>query len=97
MQRLKQLHREQKWEVSLELYQPLRVMLTEINARSTIERPELTVAIPQISLIENRVTRGQLEGSEPVGVHNYSVVLNRIQASLEGLASSAQLGRSEGR
>ncbi|MCH8282692.1 MAG: hypothetical protein IIC96_18685 [Chloroflexi bacterium] len=97
VQRLKQLHREQKWEVSLELYQPLRLMLTEINARSTIERPELTEAIPQISLIENRVTRGQLEGSEPVGVHNYSVVLNRIQASLEGLAGSAQLGRSEGR
>ena len=97
VQRLKQLHREQKWEVSLELYQPLRVMLTEINARSTIERPELTVAIPQISLIENRVTRGQLEGAEPVGAHNYARVLNSIQASLEEIVSSAQLGRSEGR
>ena len=92
VQRLKQLHRESKWEVSLELYQPLRVMLTNINARSTIDRPELGAAILQIRLIEDRVTRAQLNDAEPIGASNFPRVLNDIQASLEEIASSAQPG-----
>lgn len=38
VQRLKQLLTDGKWEVSLELYQPLRVMLTNINARTQLKR-----------------------------------------------------------
>ena len=36
VQRIKQLHIDWKWEVSLELYQPLRVMLTNIHTRGTM-------------------------------------------------------------
>jgi len=91
VQRLKQLNRDRKWEISLELYQPLRVMLTNIITRGTIEREELRVAIPQIRIIEDSVTRAISEGVEPSGARNYPRVLNDIQVSLEGIASSAHL------
>lgn len=96
VQRLKQLHRDRKWEVSVELYQPLRVVLTNINARSTIDRMELQVSIPQLRLIEDNVTRAMAEGVEPTGIRNLQRVLNLIQTNLENLASSAHLPGSEG-
>ncbi|MCI0867722.1 MAG: hypothetical protein J4N89_14365 [Chloroflexi bacterium] len=91
VQRLKQLLRDGKWEVSLELYQPLRVMLTNINARSTIERPDLQGAIPQINLIEQNVARALRRAAEPSGADNFLRQLNRIQIGLEEIASSAHL------
>lgn len=95
VQRLKQLNRDRKWEVSLELYQPLRVMLTNINARSTIERLELKEAVPQIKIIEDSVTRALLEGTDPTGARNFPRTLNNIQTGLEVIASSAHLSGSE--
>ena len=95
VQRLKQLHRDRKWEVSLELYQPLRVMLTNINTRGTIERAELREAIPQIRVIEDGITRAIFDGVEPAGARNFPRVLNNIQMSLEEIASPAHLTGSE--
>ncbi|MCH8831146.1 MAG: hypothetical protein IID00_00190 [Chloroflexi bacterium] len=57
VQRLKQLHAEQKWEVSLELYQPLRAMLTNIQSRQTIEVSDILEAARQISIIEENIAR----------------------------------------
>ena len=67
VQRLKQLHRERKWEVSLELYQPLRVMLTNIHSRGTIETQEIRDKIPKISTIEESITGALSRGVEPTG------------------------------
>lgn len=94
VQRLKQLHIDGKWEVSLELYQPLRVMLTNINARSTIERPELRQAMSQIRVIENTITTSLAEGGEPPETNYFFGTLNDIQVSLEAVASSVDMTQS---
>lgn len=94
VQRLKQLNRDRKWEVSLELYQPLRVMLTNINARSTIETLDIREAIPQIRVMENTITYALAEGDEPAETNRFFGVLNDIQVSLEAVASSAHMPES---
>ena len=95
VQRIKQLHMYQKWEISLELYQPLREMLTNIHTRGTIETPELAADIRQLSVIEENITSAVSQGEEPSGVRNFPMVLNDIQMRLEQLASSTHLPGSE--
>lgn len=97
VQRIKQLHLDRKWEVSLELYQPLRVMLTNINTSSTIETHEIREAIPQIRVIEDNITRALAENVDPTVRRNFSRVPNNIQVSLEQRASSTYLMGREGR
>lgn len=97
VQRLKQLHRDRKWEVSLELYQPLRVMLTNIHSRGTIETQEIRDSIPKIRSIEENITRALAQGVEPTGERSFLRLLNNIQAGLEQIASSTHLPGSEGR
>ena len=97
VQRIKQLHIDWKWEVSLELYQPLRVMLTNIHTRGTIEARELRVDILQLRIIEENITRAVAHGEEPSRVLNFPRELNNIQMRLEQLASSTHLPRIEGR
>lgn len=95
VQRLKTLHRDRKWEVSLELYQPLRVMLTNINTRSTIKKEAIQSAVPQIKVIEDSVIRALFDGEEPSGERNFPRTLNNIQVGLEEIASVAHLTESE--
>lgn len=95
VQRLKTLHRDRKWEVSLELYQPLRVMLTNINTRGTIDKEVLRAAVPQIRIIEDSVTRALSEGGNPTGERNFPRILNNIQTGLEEISSAAYLQESE--
>ena len=97
VQRLKQLHVDSKWEVGLELYQPLRVMLTNIRTRGTIDRPELQEAVLQIRVMEESVVDALPAAMEPSGARNFYSVLNNIQASLEEIASSVYLPGSEAR
>ena len=97
VQRLKQLHIDQKWEASLELYQPLRVMLTNINTRGTIDTPAIREAIPQISVIEENIGRAIARNAEPTGSRNFVGTLNNIQMDLEQLASSTHIPGHEGR
>ena len=97
VQRLKQLHIDQKWEVSLELYQPLRVMLTNINTRGTIETPEIRDAIPQITIIEENITRALAQNGQPTSARKTFSILSDIQMSLEQIASSTQIPGQEGR
>ena len=96
VQRLKQLHINKNWEVSLELYQPLRVMLTNINDRVTIDTPSIREAIPQIRVIEESIGRAMARNAEPTVSPNLIRTLNNIQADLEQLASSVRIPRHGG-
>lgn len=98
VQRLKVLHREENWEVSLEHYQPLRAMLSDINGRHPLPRQELHItlreAIPQIRVIEDIVSRSLRSGKDPALEVDLDTVLNSIQARLEELASTIQFTNS---
>lgn len=99
IQRLKVLHRDSKWEASLEHYQTLRAMLADIDARYPSSTPELHTtlreAIPQIKVIEDSVDRATHEGTSPSGARNFNRVLNTLQANLEEIASSTYFPGSE--
>ena len=97
VQRLKRLHFDQKWEVSLELYQPLRVMLTNIDTRVTIDTPAIRNAIPQIRVIEENIGSAIARNAEPTVSRNVIRRLNHIQMDLEQLASSVHIPGQEGR
>lgn len=98
VQRLKELHRAQRWDASLGLYQTLRVMLADIDSRHpepTLElHNTLRGAIPQITVIENSVDRAIRENGEPAGSRNFNRELNTIQSSLEEIASTTHFTRS---
>lgn len=63
----------------------------QYSRKGTIEKPDLQGAIPQINLIEENVARALRRTAEPSGAANFLRQLNRIQISLEEIASSAQL------
>ena len=92
IQRLKALHRDRKWEIGLEQYQPLRAMLADIEGRHALPDPEqhkaLREAIPQIQYIEDAVANALAEGREPSQAGNFDQTLNAIQTGLEGIASA---------
>lgn len=97
IQHLKVLHRENKWQASLEHYQTLRAMLADIDARHPATTPELHAtlreAIMQIKFIEDDVDMAH--GAEPSGARNFNEVLNTIQVNLEEIVSSAHFSGNE--
>ncbi len=100
IQRLKLLHRDEKWEASSGHYQDLRHMLVDIGARHPEPSQELSEvlqgATARISVIEVSVDRALRDGSDPRGAVNFNRELDTIQANLEKIASSTQFARSEG-
>ena len=92
VQRLKELHRDNRREASLVLYPILRVMLVDISYRhseSTAESQELLQrAIMQITEMEDRL--GASAGDD-ADFREFSVRLNALQVNLENLASDIQL------
>ena len=96
IQRLKDLHRDSKWEASLEHYQALRVMMADIDSRltdiSAEHRFDLRSAIPLIVVIENDVDEAVRGATQPSEASSFNGVLNDIQVSLENLASFAFAG-----
>lgn len=92
IQRLKELHRDRRWEATIEHYQTLRVMLGDIRDRY----PEFTTRLfmesrnplAEISNIEDSVDRAIAESTEPSGSGNFNTVLNDIQLELEDIARS---------
>lgn len=92
IQRLKDLHRDSKWQASLEHYQPLRAMLADIDSRlptlSAELRSDIRIAIPQIVVIENNVDEAVRGSIQPSGLSSFNEVLNEIQVNLVNLASS---------
>ena len=92
IQRVKELHRDRRWDATIEHYQTLRVMLGDIRDRY----PALTSALftesrnplAEISSIEDSVDRAIAEHAEPSGASNFNGVLNGIQLELENIARS---------
>ena len=99
VQRLKVLHRDDNWEASLEHYQPLRAMLSDINGRHQLPRPEqhtlLRAAVPQIQVMEDTLATALREGKDPAQEADYDEVLNAIQVSLERIASESYVPEGE--
>ena len=93
-QRLKELHRVQRWEASLEHYQPLRVFLAEIRSRHPGLSPELQdrlrEAIVDIREMEDLVSTVVQGVSELGETQAMDQILNQIQTELEGIASQIQ-------
>jgi hypothetical protein len=92
IERLKDLHRQKNWEVSLQHYQSLRAILADVVTRypepSPEQRAKLQEAIPQIRLIEDNVDEAHRNGAEPFDQDNFNRVLNSIQENLQEMASS---------
>ena len=89
--RLKVLHREQKWEVALERYSGLRAMLADIEARtpnmSTSVRREFRDATVQLRVIEDNVNTSILQDELPKTFEEFNERLNVIQDTLQKVAS----------
>jgi hypothetical protein len=68
IERLKVVHREQKWEVALERYSGLRAMLADIEARIANRSPsisrEFRDATAQLRIIEDSVDKSILRYSQ---------------------------------
>ena len=99
VQQIKSLHRDQKWETCLHVYQVLRSSLADIRARlpepAAQYRLTLRESIDQMRSIEDTVNAAVLAGDEPAGVEKFNSALNTIQVKLEGMVSSAQVQESE--
>ena len=91
-QRLKELHRANRWDTSLEHYQPLRVMLSEIRSRHPALTPELRrtleTAIIDVTGMENAVIAALRESAAITAAAEFYRTLNRIQSELEAISSS---------
>lgn len=94
VQRMKFLHQEGRWSVSLALYQMLRVMLIDIEVRHPAKTPELQQqlqeAILQITEMDNSVNVAVGEEIVPLGFQEFVRVLNDIQVNLERMSISVQ-------
>lgn len=97
IQRLKDLHRDMRWETSLEHYQALRAVLADISARhptfTSEQRAFLQTAIQQVVVIENSVDEALRDRVDPSGATRFNEDLNDIQVQLEEIASSTFPGR----
>ena len=95
VQRLKYLHQQGQWTVSSALYQTLRVMLIDIEARYPANAPELQqrlhLAIIQVTEIDNNVSVALSEGIEVPQPETFTSRLNIIQTNLERMASYIKL------
>ena len=102
IQRLKDLHREQRWQAALEHYQPVREMLHDVDALPTVSghahdaiHDAIREAIPLLTDLENAVNRSVTEGSQPTDSTVYNNSLNVVQEHLESMRSSMMLEDSE--
>ncbi len=92
IQRVKLLHRDGKWEASLEHYQTVRSMLADIETRHPSPTEEFRTiireAIPQFTVIEDNIDRAIQEGEVPFEATRINLVLNQVQEYLEEAAST---------
>ena len=100
IERIKTLHHNDRWEGSIELYQSLRSMLSDVIARSPENkvdvREKLATARTIVRRMENSV-RDRDDGA--VSRHErsrFNGTLNEIQSNLEELASSVGFADSQG-
>ena len=95
LQQIKSFHREQKWDICLNMYQMLRSSLADIRARlpDSASRHRLTLqdAIAEVTLIEDEVETALEDSGDPVDWQRFNSTLNEIQVKLEEIVSSAQI------
>ena len=96
IQRLKLLHRFERWEAALEQYQALRMMLSEILAiipeSATEPRQALHDAIQTVRIVESSVEVQSVDRLEPEAKVRLNRRLNSIQSRLESLVSAQGFG-----
>lgn len=99
VQQIKSFHRDQKWDICLNMYQLLRSSLADIRARlpepAAQHRLTLREAIDQVRAIEDNVDTAVRSDTSPTAAENFNSVLNAIQVRLEEIVSSAQIRGSE--
>ena len=93
-QRLKDLQRDGKWEVALEGYHPLRIMLSDIGARHPSPNEQIATtlqsAIAQVKVIEDSIDDAVRNDTQPKGSRAFNPTLNSIQNEIELIASGLQ-------
>lgn len=100
IQRLKDLHRQNRWEAAMEHYQPLREMIGEIQSRypdwDESDREKMSEYRIQITFIEGQsesfISNAENVQQDDVAAMNES--LNEIQQFLEERAGEAGFGMS---
>ena len=99
VQQIKSFHREQKWDICLNMYQVLRSSLKDIRARlpepAAQYRLVLREAIDQVNAIENTLDVAVRSGSEFAASEDFNSILNEVQAKLEEMVSRVQVQESE--
>ena len=90
--RLKELHRQRNWGAALWLYQDLRRTLSEIRASIPTNLDQfhdaINDAVPQVTTMEDQVSRALHESTGLEDASELSVILNAIQQDLETLQAS---------
>ena len=100
IQRLKDLHRHNRWEVAMEHYQPLREMIDGIQSRypdwDESAREKLSECKIQIRFIEDRSESfiSNTENVQPDDIVSINRQLNKIQEFLEERAGEASFAMS---
>ena len=99
VQQIKSFHRDQKWDICLNMYQVLRSSLADIRARlpepAARHRMTLKEAIDQVKAMENDLDAAVHAGAESIASEDFNGILNDVQAKLEEIVSSAQVQESE--
>ncbi len=87
--RLKELHRRGNWEAAVPLYPDLRRTLSDIRVSIPTNldqfRDAINDAVPQVTLMEDQVSRALHESTELENAPELSEILNGIQQDLETL------------
>ena len=100
IQRLKDLHRQNRWEAAMEHYQPLREMIGEIQSRypdwGESDREKMSEYRIRITFIEGQSESfiSNAENVQQDDVAAMNELLNEIQQFLEERAGEAGFGMS---
>ena len=96
IQRLKLLHRNERWEAALEQYQALRAMPSSIIIRHADlepgERARLVEARTLITSMERQVDEALVDGKRVENLTAMNSQLNQIQSDLEDMAGAVGFG-----
>lgn len=100
IERLKDRHATNRWSAAVERYPDLRAVLFDIEARlpeTDIQRREvLTNVAAQMMELENQVNDSLISGNDPDNASELTTKLNRVQSSLQKLASRLNWDSGQG-
>ena len=95
-QRLKELHRANRWDTALECYHLLQVMLADIATWHPAPTDEMRGAVSEsiqlIQEMERQVDTARGKGTKPPEFNEFNFQLNEIQGLLREVALSIHSG-----